>query len=1648
VGTTSVVYTVTDNSGNITEDSFLVTIHDVDSPDIDNMPADIVVNNDEGACGALVSWTEPSSWDNCEVVDLSSDHLNGGMFPVGTTTVTYTATDSSDLQYSESFNVTVNDVEAPVLVGLVENVTFSNELGLCSGLATWDAPSGTDNCGETTITSTHEPGWSFNVGNTLVTYTVTDQYLNSSQNTLLVTIEDNEAPTFVSAPDFITATTDPGTCTTFVDWEVPVVDDNCGIFSLSTSNLRGTEFGVGVTEVTYTATDINGNSTMHSFVITVADDEMPVIEPVPEVVEVNTETGQCNAAAHWEDPSASDNCGILSYESTHQSGEIFDLGSTTVTITTTDIHFNVTTESFDVVVTDAEMPVFTSFPANIDLIAEPGLCSAVAQWEDAQGSDNCGVAGITTNRQPGEHFDVGMTPVTFTLTDVNGNVTEQVMNITVTDLEAPVITNLPPRVTVGTEPGICLGTTSWIEPNTSDNCAVLSLEADVVSGAMLPIGDTPVTYTVTDIHGNSSSQSFIVTVQDQELPQITNVPADITQSNDMGDCGAVVIWEAPEASDNCVVTAFTSTHNSGDPFPVGTTTVMLVAIDNSANELTESFEVTILDDESPVLSGVPGNLTVGNDLDVCGANVNWTAPTANDNCDNAPVITSTHGPGDLFPVGTTTVTYTVTDTDDNSSSQSFTVTVNDVQAPQLISMPTDIQQNTDAGVCGAIVEWTAPTAIDNCEAGIPTSDFQSLAEYPVGTTVVTYTVVDFYGNPTSGTFQITITDNELPEFTSVPMNVATNTDLDVCGAIVEWDAPAAEDPCGHGGITLSHTSGELFPVGLTTVELSVTDNNDNTAVTSFTITVTDDQNPEITGIPENITVFNDLDQCGAMVMWSEPSTSDNCEIISFDPNFANNSFFSVAQTVVTYTALDENDNISTASFVVTVVDNQDPQFDQIPEDITVNTDPGQCSAMVQWQDPQPFDNCNQIDSTTSTHLPGDTFLVGNTTVTYTTSDVHGNTHSQSFSVTVLDNENPEIIDIPQNITVGTDPETCSAEVTWTEPTATDNCQADISPDVQPNTNFQLGTTTVTYTAVDPSGNTVSASFDVTVVDNEAPMLHQIPADITVSNDPGDCGALVNWSEPTATDYCHALSPITSSENGGFYAVGQTVVTYTATDNSGNEASASFTITVVDVDSPNLTNMPSDITVNTEEDSDHAEVNWSGPVATDNCDLLPNLVVVPPSGSDFPIGTTVVTATATDLAGNSSTNTFEVTVVDNQNPVITNLSSDITVENDLNQCGATVSWPAHSAIDNSGNVTVTVSPESGTSFPIGPTVVTVTAVDDSGNSTTGEFTVTVLDTQLPILLGNRVDLQAVNDSGECGAEVTWSAFGVVDNCDATLVPSHNPNDFFPVGETEVVLTLTDSSDNVVIESFTVTVTDAENPAIVDPSNILVDADHSTCDATIDVPRPVTSDNCAVESVTNSFTGEANANGTYPLGDTLITWTIVDTSGNEVTAQQLITVNVDQTDCNGNGLFDVCEIGSGAATDCNSNGIPDDCETDCNTNGIPDDCDIATGASLDTNGNTIPDECETQFQRGDVNVSGSVDVTDPIFVLQYWIGTGPTPTCLDSADINDDEQIDVSDTISLLMYLFQASDPPAAPFGTCGIDPDGESGLGCDSYANCP
>ena len=264
------------------------------------------------------------------------------------------------------------------------------------------------------------------------------------------------------------------------------------------------------------------------------------------------------------------------------------------------------------------------------------------------------------------------------------------------------------------------------------------------------------------------------------------------------------------------------------------------------------------------------------------------------------------------------------------------------------------------------------------------------------------------------------------------------------------------------------------------------------------------------------------------------------------------------------------------------------------------------------------------------------------------------TTSVTFVVDVeeADTTAPTLVGMPADLDAWTNDPT-GMPVGYDAPTATDD--RDPAPTVActppPFSFFTLGTTTVTCTATDASQNSSSATFDVTVhllPDTTAPVLDGMPADIEVwTADPN--GTSVDYTAPTATDD-RDPTPVVGCDpqSGATFPVGNTTVRCTATDESGNSASASFAVTVnltvepTDTTPPVLSGMPGDVDVLTT-DAAGMVVEFVDPTATDDVDPAPNVGCLPASGTLFPVGTTTVTCTATDADGNSTSATFAVAI---------------------------------------------------------------------------------------------------------------------------------------------------------------------------------------------------------------------------------------------------------------------------------------------------------------------------------------------------------------------------------------------------------------------
>lgn len=307
-----------------------------------------------------------------------------------------------------------------------------------------------------------------------------------------------------------------------------------------------------------------------------------------------------------------------------------------------------------------------------------------------------------------------------------------------------------------------------------------------------------------------------------------------------------------------------------------------------------------------------------------------------------------------------------------------------------------------------------------------------------------------------------------------------------------------------------------------------------------------------------------------------------------------------------------------------------------PGDITTGTGPGnsQCGKNVTFS-PTVTGTCGEV---TCTPPSGSFFVVGATTVTCTTES--GSTCE--FAVTVNDTTPPQIT-CPADQTLLADAG-CQAVATFSA-SATDNCTESPAVTCTPPSGsaFNLGTTNVTCMATDTSGNTSSCTFTVTLNDTQPPSI-TCPANISRNNDPNQCGAVVSYPVPTVSDNCPGATVGCSPASGSFFPVATTTVTCTATDSGGNTAQCSFTVTVNDTQPPAITcqaNVTA-VAAPTCPPSTGAAVTFPPPAASDNCPGV-TAICSPASGSAFPVGTTTVTCTATDAAGNTASCTFTVTV---------------------------------------------------------------------------------------------------------------------------------------------------------------------------------------------------------------------------------------------------------------------------------------------------------------------------------------------------------------------------------------------------------------------
>jgi hypothetical protein len=657
---------------------------------------------------------------------------------------------------------------------------------------------------------------------------------------------------------------------------------------------------------------------------------------------------------------------------------------------------------------------------------------------------------------------------------------------------------------------------------------------------------------------------------------------------------------------DCGIASVVLSKSSFDCSDLGVNSVIVTATDVAGNNLPCTFTVTVIDDEAPVIT-CPPNTTVNNDPGVCGATVtqkvlqyNPTGPQAS----VAPVPVFFAAPG-VSASGLSQVGYSPFGN-------------NNVWPVGYISSSPTI-------VAGEYVTFNA-----SFPAG---TDLANLA----------YDKYSYFANgPTQASIRSSL-DGFSADISTIAVNPAAGQTLkfdlsslptlagNVAFRIYFWGAPAAPndwadlvstaaggnglvvnafigatatDNCGSPTITYDVDPSQPFPVGTTVVNATAKDGPGNTSTCTFSVTVIDNENPVITcPFAGNQNRNTNLAVC----TWKSPNNAlnatatDNCSAtVSYTLSGAtagtgpslNGVIFNKGVTNVVWKAVDPAGNSATCGFTVTVVDNQPPVITcPLAGNTNRNTDPGLCT----WKSPNTSldatatDNCAVTSLTyllsgatagTGTTLNGVIFNKGVTTVKWTASDGVPLNASCSFTVTVIDNQDPTIgcPTVASSYTVNNIGCTYKASGSEFDPTFADNCPgATIKNDFN-NSNtlngaaFPKGTTTVIWTVTDAAGRTATCTIVVKVVTSLAATIPDVyavnpggqpntiyigygPSSLTLTATPsgGSPGYTYSWSPGGATTQSITVSPVVT-----------TTYTVTVTDSKGCKTTASKTIIVVDV----------------------------------------------------------------------------------------------------------------------------------------------------------------------------------------------------------------------------------------------------------------------------------------------------------------------------------------------------------------------------------------------------------------------------------------------------------------------------------------------------
>ena len=1453
VGDYTVTYTVSDKATNAATPVLrIVTVTDTAAPDI-TAPAAYTTEATATLTplGRTHYGTATSTDGNADITDDAPD-----AFPLGATTITWTATDPATNEMMATQVVTVVDTTKPDITapGNIIKEATGPTTPVTVGLAT-----ATDLVtASVTITRTPE-GNEFAVGTHTITWKADDGNGNIITAAQTITITDTTKPSIALLGDnpqtveFGSIYNDPGATAT------DAVDDNdeltTQIAAVSTVN-TGT---VGDYTVTYTVSDKATNAATPVLrMVTVTDTAAPdIIAPADITFEATDTLTPLDRSDYGIATSTDDTADI-----TDDAPPVFPLGPTTITWTATDTNTLFSTAAQTITITDTTKPDIAA-PGNIVKEATGpttpvtvGLAIATDLVTDP----------VTITRTPtGNDFTVGTHTITWKADDGNGNTNTADQTITITDTTKPVIALLgdnPQTVEFGSiynDPGATA--TDAVDDN-DELTTQIAAASTVDTGT---VGDYTVTYTVSDKATNAATPVLrTVTVTDTEAPDII-APADITfeATDTLTPLGRTHYGTATSGDREAMIT-----DDAPLAFSVGVHTITWTATDTNTLFSTTAQTITITDTTAPDITA-PRNIT----KEATGPTTPVTVglATATDLVTD-PVIITRSPEGNAFAVGTHTITWKADDDNGNIITAAQTITITDTTKPVIVLLG----DNPQTVEFGSIYNDPGATATDLVDDDLKLTEkihaVSTVDTGTVGTYTITYTVSD------------TATNAATPEIRTVTVEDTTAPSI-TAPAAYTTEATATLTPLGraHYGIATSSDdtakitddAPPVFPLGDTPITWRATDTNTLFSTAAQTITITDTTKPDIAA-PRNITKEATAPTTPVTVgLATATDLVTDPVIITRSPE---GNEFAVGTHTIIWKADDDNGNIITAAQTITITDTTKPSIallgdnPQTVEFGSIYNDPGATATDLVDDD---------IKLTEKIHAANtvNTGTVGDYTVTYTVSDKATNVATPVIRMVIVTDAATLDITAPPDMTFeATDTLTPLGRTHYGTATSTDR-EAMITDDAP--LAFSVGVHTITWTATDTNTLFSTAAQTITITDTTKPDI-TAPGNITKEATAPTTPVTVGLA--TATDLVADPVIITRTPGADAFAVGTHTITWKADDDNGNIITAAQTITITDTTAPDIALLGT----NPQTVEFGSIYNDPGATATDAVDDDDELTIRIAAVSTVDTGTVgdyTVTYTVSDKATNAATPVIRmVTVTDTAAPDISP-PADMTFE-------ATDTLTPLSRSDygtaTSGDDTADITDDAPDAFPLGATTITWTATDKSTNEMIATQVVTIVDTTKPVIALLGADPQTV-EFGTTYTELNATATDEVDDDDELtrrIVIDANAVDVDLIGTYPVTYDVTDAEGNNADRvTRTVMVTDTTEPDITAPLAMTFEA--------TDTLTPLSrSDYGTATSGDDTADITDDAPDAFPLGATTITWTATDPATNEMMATQVVTI-VDTT-----------------------------------------------------------------------------------------------------------------------------------------------------------